>query len=93
MLPVPGHLRSYPEVKALFTSECKWRLIEEFGRESFTEQEDGSLLFSFGFTDRENLLNWVLTFGNKVELLEPVEVRKELLQIGEAIQKKYKTEK
>lgn len=81
------------QVKALFTSECKWRLIEEFGRESFTEQEDGSLLFSFGFTDRENLLNWVLTFGNKVELLEPVEVRKELLQIGEAIQKKYKTEK
>lgn len=78
------------QVKAVFTQECKWRLIEEFGIDSFTEQEDGSLLFCFGFTDRENLLSWMLTFGDQAELLEPVSMRKELLRISEEIQKKYK---
>ncbi|WP_075717808.1 helix-turn-helix transcriptional regulator [Roseburia sp. 499] len=78
------------QVKAIFAPECKWRLIEEFGSGSFTEQPDGNLLFTVGFTDRENLLSWMLTFGDKAELLEPVEVREELLRIGEAIQKKYK---
>ena len=78
------------QVKALFTPECKWRLIEEFGTDSFTEQEDGSLLFDFGFTDRENLLSWILTFRGQAELIEPVSMRKELLRIAEEIQKKYK---
>lgn len=76
-------------VKARFTPECKWRLLEEFGRESFTVQEDGSLLFSFDFTGRENLLCWILTFGEKAELLEPKQLRQELLQIGQEMSRKY----
>lgn len=43
-------------VKALFSPECKWRLVEEFGRDSFAEQEDGTLLFTADDTDKENLL-------------------------------------
>lgn len=76
-------------VKAVFTPDCKWRLLEEFGKDSFTVQEDGNLLFSFGFTDRENLVSWILTFGEKAELLEPEAVREELLHIGQAILRKY----
>lgn len=78
------------QVKAIFTPECKWRLIEEYGKDCYEEQSDGRLLFSFGFTERENLVSWILTFGDKAELLEPVFMREELLRIGEAIQKKYK---
>ena len=78
------------QVRSVFASECKWRLIEEFGMNSFIEQEDGTLLFQFDFTDKENLVSWILTFGDKAELLEPVSVREELLRIGEDIQKKYK---
>lgn len=77
------------QVKALFSPECKWRLIEEYGPDSFVMQEDGQLLFSFGFADRESALCWILTFGNKVELLEPTEFRKELYQFGTQLQKKY----
>lgn len=81
------------QVKAVFEPECKWRLIEEFGKDCFTEQADGRLLFSFGFTDRENLFSWILTFGDKAELLEPISMREEFLQIGEEIRKKYRLEK
>lgn len=76
-------------VRALFEPECKWRLIEEFGKDSFEIQEDGTLLFCFDFDDRENLLSWILTFGDKAELLEPAWFREELAQIGKAIWKKY----
>lgn len=77
------------QVKAVFAPECKWRLIEEFGKDCYLEQPDGSLLFQFGHTDRENLLSWILSFGDKAELLEPADLREELLRIGEEIRQKY----
>ncbi len=76
-------------VKALFEPECKWRLVEEFGSGSFAEQENGKLLFQADYTDKENLLTWILSFRGKVELLEPEELRKELFSIAKSIQKKY----
>lgn len=77
------------QVKALFSPEYKWRLVEEYGPDSFQEQPDGRLLFSFGFTDRNNILSWILTFGRGVELLEPVELRRELYRLGKEMQEKY----
>lgn len=70
----PGGIR----VKALFHAECKWRLVEEFGTKCFTQQEDGKLLFYADYTNKENLVTWLLTFRDQVELLEPVEIREEL---------------
>lgn len=65
-------------VKALFDKKCKWRLIEEFGIGCFEEQSDGKLLFHADYTDKENLLSWLMTFRDQVELLEPRDLRDEL---------------
>ena len=70
----PGGIK----VKALFEADCKWRLVEEFGTGCFIEQKDGKLLFQADYTDKENLLTWLLTFRDKAELLEPAELRDEL---------------
>lgn len=70
----PGGIK----VKALFDKGCKWRLIEEFGTSCFEEQSDGKLLFHADYTDKENLLSWLLTFRDHVELLEPKSLREEL---------------
>lgn len=78
------------QMKALFAPECKWRLIEEYGKDSFTRQKDGRLLFSAGFNDRENVISWILTFGEKAELLEPVELREELYKISKKMKKMYR---
>ncbi|MDO4322377.1 MAG: YafY family protein [Lachnospiraceae bacterium] len=77
------------QVKARFSAEYKWRLIEEFGADSFQEEPEGSLLFQAGFADRGHLFGWILTFGSRAELLEPVELREELAQIGRELQEKY----
>jgi len=78
------------EVTAVFQPEMKWRLIEEYGVESFEELDDGTLLFRFGFTDKEHLFGWLLSFGSSVELLEPKELRKDIRVLAEEISKKYK---
>lgn len=76
-------------VKALFDPECKWRLVEEFGIDSFEVREDGSLFFQADYTDKENLLTWLLSFRDKVELIEPEEIRKELCDSIEKMREKY----
>lgn len=81
----PGKIR----VKALFDSGCKWRLIDEFGPCCFKEQEDGKLLFHADYTNRENLLTWILSFGAQTELLEPESIRIEMQQIINKMKKRY----
>lgn len=71
------------QVKALFEPECKWRLVEEFGTGCFEEQPDGRLLFQADYTNKENLMTWMMTFQDKVLLLEPEELKKEMLEILE----------
>ncbi|MFW5650842.1 MAG: helix-turn-helix transcriptional regulator [Acetivibrio ethanolgignens] len=85
----PGNVR----VKALFEAECKWRLVEEFGIESFEEQPDGRLLFHADYTDRESLLSWILTFQDKVVLLGPEGLRDELLIVLDKMKERYGREK
>lgn len=80
-----GHLK----VEAVFTGDCKWRLIEDFGIESFKERPDGSLYFSFEFSDMENALGWILTFGGRAEVLAPARLRKMLFETGKYLTEKY----
>ena len=81
----PGGIK----VKALFTPNMKWRLVEEFGPNCFTATDDGRLLFSADYTDMENLVTWLMTFGAKVEVLEPEEVRDIIRRNAEEILKIY----
>ncbi len=76
-------------VKALIAPEYRWRLIEEYGPDCYTPQEDGKLLFSFGFTDEDTILGWILSFQGGAELLEPAALRKRLIAFGQKLQKQY----
>lgn len=84
----PGGIK----VKALFTRDSQWRLVEEFGVHCFAENEDGTLLFTADYTEKENLLSWLLTFGDKVKVLEPAWVQEELIRIAKNIIKVYDTQ-
>ena len=79
-------------VKALFDPSMKWQLVEEYGVDSFTEQDDGSLLFEHEYADDEGLLSWMLSCRDKVTVLEPERIREKLYQITSEISKKYEGE-
>ena len=83
--PVPNPVtpveRIYPDAlqaAVRFAPAVRWRLIDEYGAGSFTQELDGSLLFRRGFPDQEELLRWVLSFQEQAELLEPEDLRQEL---------------
>lgn len=76
----------------IISKEMKWRVIDEFGLDSFTVNDDGNLLFEFDFMDKESLLNWILTFGIHAELIEPANLRDELYNISKTINLKYQND-
>lgn len=77
------------EVTVLCEPQIKWKLLEEYSAESYEEREDGKLLFRFGFTNKENLMSWLLSLGNQAELLEPESIRRELAVLTEEMYKIY----
>lgn len=95
-LPDLSNERIFPggiQVKVLIDKDCKWRLVEEFGTGCFTEQADGRLLFQADYTNRENLLTWLLSFREKAEILEPEELREELRGTLSKILEHYEEDK
>ena len=81
--PDLSNARVFPggiHVRARFEPDCKWRLVEEFGPECFQVEPDGKLLFEWDYTNADNLMSWLLTFGPEAELLEPTSLRDRLKQ-------------
>jgi len=77
------------EVTAEFDKSMKWRLIEEFGINSFSENADGRLLMNIGWSDQESLFGWLLGFRDCVRIIEPVEYQKDFLNLLERIKTLY----
>lgn len=93
-LPDLAAEKVFPEVyqvRALIKPEYKWRLLDEFGPDCISSQKqpDGRLLFQFGFTDAENIIGWIVSFGDGAELLEPAWLRNRLAEFGAAIWRQY----
>ncbi|MFZ2537605.1 MAG: YafY family protein [Oscillospiraceae bacterium] len=75
--------------EGLFDKSVKYRLVEEYGIDSFSCIDNGKLLFKFGFTNWDNLLSWVLSFGDKVETIKPRELRTQIKAIAQNIMKRH----
>ena len=78
------------QVTVLFHPSCRWRLVEEYGADCFTVELDGRLRFTGGFPDADSVLSWVLTFGDKAELLEPEELRERLGALTKVLADRYR---
>ena len=78
------------QVTVLFDPTCRWRLVEEYGADRFTVDPDGRLRFTGGFPDADSVLSWVLTFGDKAELMEPEELREQLRELTETLAHRYR---
>lgn len=62
----------------LFDYDIKYRLIDEYGHDCFVELDNKKLRFECPFTKEDYLLSWILSFGEKAELLAPKSLRKKL---------------
>jgi predicted DNA-binding transcriptional regulator YafY len=74
---------------AMLDPSEKYRLIETYGFESFTETPDG-LRLEVGFTNRDFLVTWLLGFGGKITVLEPADIVEEIQTAARKILSNYK---
>ena len=77
------------EITALVAPEMRWRLVDDFGPDSFTADPDGRLRFTFRFSDREGALTWLMTFGDRAEVVSPEALRVEISHIVEKLAQMY----
>lgn len=76
-------------LKALFEPSEKYRLIDEYGMDSFSEKGDGELYFERDFVSYENMLEWVFSFGDKVTVLAPEKLREDIVQNAKNVLDKH----
>ena len=62
-------------LRAVFEGSEKYRLIDEYGIDSFSTRADGKLLFERDFASYKNMREWIFSFGDKVSVLAPKELR------------------
>lgn len=73
-----------------FDQSVKWRIIDEFGTEIPVFCEDDSILVTFAWTDVPSFYTYILSFGEKAEILSPPEYRNAFANMVKNIAQKYK---
>lgn len=85
-----AHLPDDKKLVAVFESSVKYQLIETYGLNCFTETEDGKLRLEIGYTNRDYTISWLLGFGNRAKVIEPMDMADEIKRIAENIIQNYK---
>ena len=75
-------------MKLLFDKNVRYRLIEEYGLNCYTEIDEG-LLLDMNYTNRGYIKTWILGFGESVTVLAPDDFRQEVKQSIENMFAKY----
>jgi predicted DNA-binding transcriptional regulator YafY len=84
-----SHFTDDIKLKALFDPSVKYQLIEAYGLDCYAETESG-LLFEFGYENRKFLISWLLSFGDKVKVIEPDNIVEEIKSSVKNILEQYK---
>ena len=82
------HLSDDIKLVAVFDKSVTYQLIETFGLYCFHEDDEG-LHFEFGFANRSYTISWLLSFGDKVKVLEPIDLAAEIQSIAKNILSRY----
>lgn len=76
-------------LKAVFEPSEKYRLIDEYGTDSFSETSDGQIYFECDFVSYQNMREWILSFGDKVTVLAPEKLRDDIVLTAKNILAKH----
>jgi predicted DNA-binding transcriptional regulator YafY len=77
-------LRFDPEI-ARIMEETVWHPSQ-----TLEKQRDGSIIMTLKVTDTVELYSWILGWGEKVKVLEPAELRREMVRTAKAMLEVYK---
>ena len=73
---------------ALFRPSERWKLIECYGLDCYTETRDG-LRLEIGYTNEDYMVGWLLGFGGNVRVLEPEQIARRVRDAAQNILRAY----
>ena len=85
------HTKGEISATVRFDKSAKWRIVDEFGTENFTEDENGNVILRFTWSDKLSFYSYVLGFRENAEIISPAEYREEFLGLLKNITDKYQT--
>lgn len=77
------------EVVVKFDDSVKWRIIDEFGADFLKYNENGDIIVTITWSNISALYQYVLSFGDKAEIIAPMEYRQNFAKFLRKMQKKY----
>lgn len=84
-----SHMTDDYFITAIYDSSVKYKLVEEYGPDSFTVMDDGKLYAKWGFNSADDALPWFLSLGDKVKVIEPPEMVEKMKDTLSSIWGKY----
>ena len=76
-------------VAVLFDPSARYQLMDAYGRDCFTEQPGGYLLFESGYTNRSYMVSWILGFGDKAKVVAPKDMAEEIARTAKKMWQAY----
>ena len=83
-----AHFTDDNRLIAIFDSSVKYQLIDAYGPDCYFETNEG-LKFEIGFTNWDYMMSWLLGFGEKVKVLEPVKIAEEIQKTAQRVLSVY----
>lgn len=77
-------------LKLKIDASLAFRVYDAFQPEEIANKEDGSFLVNASMPEGDWLYGFLLSLGSGVEVLEPPEIRNEMMECAEKILKKYR---
>ncbi|MCL1807266.1 MAG: YafY family transcriptional regulator [Oscillospiraceae bacterium] len=80
-----SHLTDDKKLVALFDPSVRYKLIDCYGLNCYTETEGGLLRLEAGYTNSDYMVSWLLGFAGMAKVLEPQEIADGLRRAAERI--------
>ena len=84
-----AHLADNMKLVAIFDPSVKYQLIETYGINCYTETEGGLLRLEIEYTKKDYIISWLLSFGDKVKILEPKDIARTICDTAQKILEIY----
>jgi predicted DNA-binding transcriptional regulator YafY len=88
-LELDDYFRDENRITIVFNKSLEYRLVEEYGPDCYQVMEDGSLKFNVGYTNRNYMVSWVLGFGDKAKVVDPIDLVNEIKEKAKNIIRNY----
>lgn len=73
----------------IFDRSLEWRIVDEFGPKMLQYDKKGDIILTFTWSDVPAFYQYILTYGDKAEIISPEEYRHEFSDLLKRISRRY----